>query len=77
MSISNTSTLQQMQILFYKAVQEKQQQNKQTNTKQTKRTTFCHPADTKLQQVLVCSLLSYMFGQLPVMDISPPVIKEH
>lgn len=60
-----------MQVLLYTADKEKQQQNKQ------KTPTFCHPADTKLQQVLVCSLLSYQFGQLPVMDISPSMTEEH
>lgn len=76
LSISNTSTLQQMQILLCKANKDKQK-NKQTSSKQTEQPTFCHPADTKLQQVLVCSLLSYQFRQLPIMDISPSMIKEH
>lgn len=50
--------------------------NKPTQNKQKEQSTFCHPADTKLQQVLVCSLLSYPFGQLPVTDISPSMDEE-
>lgn len=44
-SIFNASTLQQMQILLYKADKEKNQTTKQLN--------FCHLAGTNLQEVLV------------------------
>lgn len=54
------SALQQMQIQLHKAHRKKTNKNKPTQNKQKKKQpTFCHPADTKLQQVSVHSLLSY------------------